>query len=99
MIEFIRYPVSRYLQKGTYPYGRTCFHFHGIFGAALLLSAAIIASSDDPRKLPFFTPIDPICSMPKYKAKEAAKKIAKYVAIIGGFILIISLLGVLLCEG
>ena len=75
------------------------FIFMAIFGAALLLSAAIIASSDDPRKLPFFTPIDPICSMPKYKAKEAAKKIAKYVAIIGGFILIISLLGVLLCEG
>lgn len=70
----------------------------GIFGVALLLSAFVIVYVHDPRKLPFFTAIDPITHMPLYRAREEAKVIAKYVAITGGIILIGSLAGLLACE-
>ena len=74
------------------------FILMSIFGAALLLAALAIVSVDDPRELPFFTPIHPITSMPLDKARIEAKTIARYVAIIGGIILGLSLLGILFCE-
>lgn len=74
------------------------FILMAIFGASLLLSALIIVSVKDPRELPFFTPIHPITSMPLARAKNEAKTIGKYIAIIGGIILALSLLGILVCE-
>ncbi len=74
------------------------FILMSIFGGSLLFSAFVIRFVKDPRDLPFFTPIHPITHMPLYRAREEAKVIAKYVAIIGGIILFCSLIGLLLCE-
>lgn len=70
-----------------------------IFGLALMLSAAIIAVSDEPQNLPFFTARNPIRWKTPREAKIAARKVAKYVAIIGGGILLCSIvLGIILSD-
>ena len=74
------------------------FILMGIFGIALLFSAFWIIIVNDPRELPFFTAVNPITHMPLYQAKEEAKIIAKYVAIVGSIILIGCLIGLLLCD-
>jgi hypothetical protein len=72
------------------------FIFLSIFGFLLILSAYWIFVSNDPKKLPFFTSINPITHMSLYDSKQEAKIISKYVFLIGLIILIISFIGMFL---
>ena len=63
--------------------------FLSIFGGLLILCSWGIASSEDPRKLPFFTAIHPITHMSLCDAKKEAIIIAECVRLIGLTILII----------
>ena len=67
--------------------------FLGIFGLILILCSIWIEKSDDPRKLPFFTPIHSITYMTLCDAKKEAKVIAKYVRLIGIVVILICLIG------
>ena len=68
------------------------FIFMNIFGFVLILCALWIRTANDPRELPFFTVIHPITHMNLSDAQKEAKVIAKYVAIIGCVISIVSLI-------
>ena len=69
------------------------FIFFNIFGFILIFCALWIKNANDPRELPFFTVIHSIKHMELNEAKIEAKKIAKYIAIIGFIISFISLIG------
>ena len=67
--------------------------FLGRFGLILISCSIWIEKSDDPRKLPFFTPIHSITYMTLYDAKKEAKIIANYVRLIGIIVLLFCLIG------
>ncbi len=66
-----------------------------IFGICLMLAAGWIYLLKDPRDSVFFARAHSLKKMPQEEAKTEAEKTAKYVALIGGIVIIISILGML----
>ncbi len=67
-----------------------------IFGICLILAAGWISILKDPRDSIFFVRAHSLRKKPKSEAVEDAKRTAKYVAVTGGVIIILSILGMLI---
>ncbi len=63
--------------------------FMMIFGAALLLTAAWLAFAKDPRHSVLLYKVQGLSSMPREKAREKARQLAKIVGMIGTVIIVV----------
>ena len=70
--------------------------FMMIFGAALLLTAGIIAIEKDPRQSVFLARVRGLEKMSVEDARKKARQIAKIVAIIGGGMILVFGIGLLI---